>query len=76
MRVFVTRLLENRGWMDEPAMQVFYAAGYTPENVLDVLVGIAQKTLSNFTNHIAQTPLDEAFKAYAWEPEKGSAVSG
>lgn len=68
LRVFVSSLMENRGWMNEQHMQAFYAAGYKPENVMDVLVGVAQKTMSNFTNHIAKTPLDDAFKAHAWEP--------
>ncbi len=69
LRVFVRTLLESRGWLDQQDMQTFYAAGYKPEHVLDVLVGVAQKTMSNFTNHIAQTPLDDAFKAHAWESE-------
>ena len=28
------------------------------------------KTLSNYTNHVAETPLDEPFKPMAWEWEK------
>jgi hypothetical protein len=35
--------------------------------VLEVLVGVAMKTLSNYTNHIAETPLDEQLQAFAWE---------
>jgi len=50
--------------------------GYNPEHVMDVLVGVAQKTMSNFTNHIAQTPLDDAFKAHAWAPAQGSTNFG
>lgn len=73
LRVFVNELLENRGLLDERAMRAFYAAGYKPAQVLDVLVGVAQKTMSNFTNHIAQTPLDDAFKAHAWEAKHDSA---
>jgi uncharacterized peroxidase-related enzyme len=68
LRVFVRTVVENRGWLDERDLQAFYSAGYRPENVMDVLVGVAQKTMSNFTNHIAQTPLDDAFKAHVWEP--------
>ena len=47
---------------------MFYAAGYTPAQLLDVLVGVAQKTLSNFTNHIGKTPLDEPMSGRAWSP--------
>ncbi|MGD2055100.1 MAG: hypothetical protein PVG45_13450 [Gammaproteobacteria bacterium] len=36
--------------------------------MMDILVGVAQKTLSNFINHIAGTPLDKAFEEYCWTP--------
>jgi uncharacterized peroxidase-related enzyme len=76
LRVFVRTVVKNRGWLDEPDLQAFYSAGYRPVHVMDVLVGVAQKTMSNFTNHIAKTPLDDAFKAHAWAPEKGTAGYG
>lgn len=66
LREFVRVVVEKRGWLEAQDQQAFYAAGYQPRHVMDVLVGVAQKTMSNFTNHIAQTPLDNAFKAYAW----------
>jgi uncharacterized peroxidase-related enzyme len=72
LRIFVRILIENRGWLDERDLQAFYAAGYQPGHVMDVLLGVAQKTMSNFTNHIAQTPLDDAFKAHEWEPAEGT----
>jgi AhpD family alkylhydroperoxidase len=68
LRVYVNRLIEKRGWIDEQEMGEFLAAGYAPSHALDVLVGVGQKTLSNFTNHIAQTPLDTAFEQHAWAP--------
>jgi hypothetical protein len=34
---------------------------------LDVLTIVALKTLSNYTNHIAHTPLDPQFAAQAWK---------
>lgn len=58
---FARALVKNRGWVDEAAVQEFLAAGFTRGQVLDVLVIIAIKTLSNYTNHLAHTPLDEAF---------------
>ncbi len=36
--------------------------------MLDVLVGIAQKTLSNYTHHLADTPVDEPMQGNAWTP--------
>lgn len=76
LRAFVRTVVENRGWLDEHDMQAFFNAGYKPGHVMDVLVGVAQKTLSNFTNHIAGTPLDDAFKPYAWESGRDEAGNG
>lgn len=36
---------------------------YTKQNVLEVNLIAALKTISNYTNHIADTPLDEPFQA-------------
>jgi alkylhydroperoxidase family enzyme len=36
-------------------------AGYTPAQALAVLLGVATKTLSNYINHTAQTPIDPQF---------------
>jgi len=66
LRVFTEHVLDQRAWIDNVILQSFYDVGYTQENALDVIVGIAMKTLSNYTNHIAGTELDEAFSHRAW----------
>lgn len=53
----------------------FYAVGYTQQNVLEVLLGVAMKTLSNYTNHLADTPLDAAFANEAWQAQDEYACS-
>ena len=35
---------------------------------LEILVGVMLKTLSNYTNHLAHTPLDAVFAPNAWHP--------
>ena len=70
LRHFTQQLIDNRGWVNETEVQVFLDAGYETVHVLDILVGVAQKTLSNFTNHIAKTPLDNQFAEVAWKPTK------
>jgi len=49
-------------------LQQFLDAGYTQAQVLEALVGVSMKTLSNYANHIADTPLDVKFAPFAWEP--------
>ena len=68
LRAFVTAVVQSRGWVKQPELQRFLSAGYTREQVLETLVGISMKTLSNYTNHIADTPLDAKFESFAWEP--------
>lgn len=73
LRQFTTQIVAKRGWIDPEDMQEFTAAGYTPAQAMDVLVGVALKTLSNYTNHIAATPLDAAFQHRAWSAPKAIA---
>ena len=53
----------------------FYAAGYSERQVLEVILGLAQKVMSNYTNHIAQTPVDRAFAPFVWEPKAAREAS-
>jgi alkylhydroperoxidase family enzyme len=67
LRQFTTRLVEDRGWVNETEVLTFIEAGYTRANVLDVIVGVGLKTLSNYINHIAGTELDASFAGRAWQ---------
>lgn len=68
---FTRRVVQNRGRLSKQDVQSFLAAGYNKAQLLEVLLGVAMKTLSNYTNHIAETPLDSAFEPVRWEhPEQ------
>jgi alkylhydroperoxidase family enzyme len=66
LRLFTQRMIEARGWMNDREIEEFLAAGYTKQQVLEVILGIAVKIIHNYTNHIAKTPLDKAFQPYVW----------
>jgi len=68
LRVFAMTVVEQRGVIEPADLQRFVDAGYAREQAFEVLVGVAMKTLSNYTNHIAATPLDVPLQAFAWEP--------
>ena len=73
LRKFTSRLVIDRGWPREACLKSFFAAGYTRENALEVILGIGMKMLSNFTNHLTSPPLDRGFSALAWtRPEPSS----
>ncbi len=66
LRHFTQRMVEARGWVDDFEIEEFIAAGYTQQQVLEVILGIAIKIMHNYTNHIAKTPLDKPFQPYVW----------
>ena len=53
----------ERGHVSEETLEAFFDAGYRHEQVAEVLVGVALKTMSNYTNHLSTTELDAAFVA-------------
>ncbi len=61
LRTFTRAVLEAEGWVKHDALQAFYQAGYQKQHVLEVVLGISFKTLSNYVNHINDTPIDENF---------------
>ncbi|MBB3204366.1 putative peroxidase-related enzyme [Rhodopirellula rubra] len=69
LRTFAEAVNVKRGWVDDSDINALLAAGYTKQTVFDVIVGTAYKVLSNYTNHIAQTPLDPAFADNEWSEE-------
>jgi hypothetical protein len=48
--------------------KIFDESAFTPVEREVVILGVAMKTISNYSNHIADTPLDEAFAGAAWKP--------
>ncbi|WP_445366662.1 carboxymuconolactone decarboxylase family protein [Methylomonas sp. BW4-1] len=64
---FTRNVVKNRGVVCGQTLDKFIAAGYTLAQVLEVVLGVTLKTLSNYTNHIIDTPLDTAFQAETWE---------
>ena len=66
LRNFTETVVKKRGWADEENVQAFLAAGFDRAQVLEIVLGVAFKTLSNYANHLIQTPVDAAFAPRAW----------
>lgn len=67
LRTFTLNLVENRGWVNPKSVEAFITAGFTKQNILEILVAISHKVLSNYTNHLANTPVDDVFSKFSWE---------
>lgn len=63
---FVGTMLSTAGRPSTAAVDVFRSAGFTERHVLEVILAIAVKTISNWTNHVFDTPLDDVFESRAW----------
>lgn len=59
----VKELVRERGYAKEETIQSFIAAGYRKEQVMELLLGIALKTISNYLDHISPAPIDPVFTA-------------
>lgn len=68
LHTFTAQMNEARGHLSQANVDAFLAAGYTEANILDVILGTGLKTISNYTNHISNTPLDAHFQGNSWTP--------
>jgi hypothetical protein len=66
-------MVQKRGRPDRQDVEPFLAAGFSEKQILDVVLAIAVKTISNYTNHLFETPVDAPFKAREWKPPAGRA---
>lgn len=66
LRAFTVEVVHKRGWPSNDTLAGFLAAGYSQTQALEVVLGVGVKTLSNYANHLASTPLDEAFAPAKW----------
>lgn len=48
----------ERGRADPSLVQAFFAAGWTPENLVDTIVTIGDKTITNYLHATTQVPVD------------------
>lgn len=69
LRTMTLTIVRNRGNVTQEDLEIFYAAGYEQRQVLEIILGLSQKVISNYTNHIANTPVDAAFKSFVWKNE-------
>jgi uncharacterized peroxidase-related enzyme len=70
LRVFTQKVVINRGFVSDADVAGFKAAGWTDAAILGVILNAAMKSITNYVNHIAETPLNPQFEAFAWTPAR------
>lgn len=73
LKEFTTKMVLARGWVAPDEIDAFLAEGYTRQTVIDIILAISHKVLSNYTNHVVETPVDEPFAKFAWTPAQAAA---
>lgn len=67
-------IVATRGRPSDKDVKAFLAAGYTERQVLELVLAVSVKTISNYVNHLFETPVDAAFKAREWKAPRRSAA--
>lgn len=66
LSAFTRKMVDTRGKPTPAEVQEFLAAGFSERQVLEIILAIAVKTLSNYSNHVFHTEVDSAFSSYRW----------
>ena len=66
---FVISMFETRGRPEEAHVERFLAAGFSERQMLEIVLALAVKTLSNYVNHLADTPVDRMFSRWEWQAD-------
>jgi len=72
LQAFTMEVYRKKGRVSEEALNAFLSHGYTKAQAIEVIANIAVKVLSNLTNQLALTELDEPLFPFAkglFEPE-------
>jgi uncharacterized peroxidase-related enzyme len=64
LHALTVEMVKTQGRPGAATVQAFLAAGFEEKHLLYVVLAIAVKTLSNYSNHAFATPVDAVFAAY------------
>ena len=67
-------IVATRGRPTEASVKVFLGAGYTEHQILEIVLAVSVKTISNYVNHLFDTPVDAPFLNREWTRRTASAA--
>jgi uncharacterized peroxidase-related enzyme len=70
LSVFAHVMVATRGLPSQSEVEAFLSAGYKEKDILEIIHAIAIKTISNYTNHIFHTEVDNIFSPHTWSDKK------
>ncbi len=72
---FTRALVRNRGHVADNDRASLEASGFGNEQIFEIIVGAALKTITNYVGSVFDLPLDVQFQAQAWTPQKSQAAA-
>lgn len=75
LRDFAGSVTRTRANLNPGEVEAFLAAGFTKAQVLEVILAVSVKTISNYVNHIAKTPLDAFMAGTKWVAPSHRAIA-
>lgn len=60
-------LIDKRGHLSEQELDAFLSAGFTQEQIMEVIAIVAASTITNYAGTIANPPLESKFQQFAWQ---------
>ncbi len=63
---FTRIMFDKRGNPSQEDVKAFLGAGYEEKHILEIILALAVKTLSNYSNHIFHTEVDDMFSGRTW----------
>lgn len=63
---FARAMVRHRGTVDEPTREAFLAAGYTPQQSLDVVMSLAFSLMANYAAHLTRPAVDDFLQPHTW----------
>ena len=67
LRQFTRTVMKKMGRAEPRDIDAFIKAGYSHEHVMEVVLHMASKLITNTVNHMAATPLDKPFEPNRFE---------
>lgn len=62
---FTQAVMAKKGNVDDAQLQAFFDAGYSQQQAVEVVLGVALATLCNYTNNLARTEINPELKDFA-----------
>ncbi len=59
----VRSMVQERGWVPESVQKAFLEAGFERQQILELVLAVSLKTLSNYTNHLTHPEPNPELKA-------------